>query len=78
MNEWGGACKARILKVKPGHMVIFRQDLMHAGSGYTEENMRWFTYLDLAGLKRKGDHTSFQPFPVNLKNFDDIGYSHHV
>jgi hypothetical protein len=76
-KEWGGPCKSQILRLEPGQMIIFRQDLLHAGSGYVDDNMRWFAYIDMAGVSRKSDRTCHFDFPVNLKDFDKLGYKHY-
>ena len=69
-----GSCHAEILQVKRGQMVVFRMDLPHSGSGYVNSNMRWFTYLDMAGLPRGDDKTNIleNQWPSTLNNFAKI------
>ena len=43
---------------------IFRQDLVHAGCGYLEENLRYFSYIDIVGLQRDDGFTT----PINISN----------
>ncbi len=54
--------KAKLLHLKPNETVIFRQDLIHQGMGYEKSNVRFFVYIDMAGVKSDANGTS----PVSL------------
>lgn len=68
IDVWPGAIKtlSEAGKVKPkrlrfnrGDIVIFRGDLVHAGSAYTKFNMRLHTYMDHPSVKRKFNSTQY-------------------
>ena len=44
-NEW------ITLSIKKGEMVVFRGDVEHRGSGYTQSNRRWYVKLITAGAE---------------------------
>jgi ectoine hydroxylase-related dioxygenase (phytanoyl-CoA dioxygenase family) len=48
---------AELLELERGDMVMFRGDLVHAGAGYKEENLRIHAYVDSPGVKRPPDQT---------------------
>lgn len=43
----------KLVQLKPGDFIVFRQDLPHFGMGYLLENLRIFLYIDLKGLERQ-------------------------
>lgn len=47
----------RELKLKPGDIIIFRGDFIHAGSGYENENLRIHYYLDSDKIVRQKNNT---------------------
>ena len=57
-----GPIAPKHLKFDRGDMVIFRGDLIHAGSKYDEVNVRVHTYLDHPAVKRKANSTNFVEF----------------
>jgi hypothetical protein len=40
------AMKGHVVDIPPGHFVMFRQDLVHAGDGYEESHLRGHFFLD--------------------------------
>lgn len=54
----------KTLTVEPGHMIIFRGDLGHAGAAYSVVNVRGHVYLDSVGvLPRKTVNGETATFP---------------
>jgi len=51
-------------------MVVFRQDLPHAGSGYEAPNLRYFTYLVMDGVERASDQTT--PIDIPDKKLEEF------
>lgn len=51
--------KHKVLNLNIGDIVFFRQDLVHAGAGYDEDNVRVFSYFDHPRVDRPKDETSF-------------------
>jgi len=47
----------RRISIPPGNIVLFRQDLPHAGSGYTGNNTRLHMYVEPKGYKRTPNAT---------------------
>jgi len=45
------------LELKEGEILVFRADLVHAGSDYEEENIRMHCYLDSPVVKRNKNRT---------------------
>jgi hypothetical protein len=45
------------ITLQPGDILIFRPDLVHAGSAYENENVRLHVYLDSAEIPRKPNRT---------------------
>jgi ectoine hydroxylase-related dioxygenase (phytanoyl-CoA dioxygenase family) len=45
------------LCLQPGDVLIFRPDLIHAGSSYSEENLRLHVYLDSLEITRPANRT---------------------
>lgn len=45
------------LQLQAGDMLVFRGDLTHAGSAYTEDNYRLHTYLDSSVIERNPNRT---------------------
>ena len=43
--------------LKRGDLMVFRGDLVHAGSGYTSDNYRMHCYLDSIKVKREPNKT---------------------
>jgi hypothetical protein len=46
-----------ILNLNKGDILIFRADLVHAGSDYDELNIRLHTYLDSPDVQRDNNRT---------------------
>jgi hypothetical protein len=42
-------------------LLLNRQDLIHQGAGYSDPNLRFFTYFDLNSIKRKAESTNPEP-----------------
>ena len=49
----------RRLKLNAGDMLIFRGDLVHAGSAFSQFNIRLHMYLDIRGVRREPDTTFY-------------------
>ena len=49
--------KPTVLTLNKGDILIFRADLIHAGSDYNEENIRLHTYLDNSSVHRDANKT---------------------
>ena len=62
----------KIINLERGDALIFRGDLIHAGSAYEMDNVRLHCYLDVPGTKRNHDQT----FPFNL--FPSQSLKEHV
>jgi ectoine hydroxylase-related dioxygenase (phytanoyl-CoA dioxygenase family) len=45
------------LCLQPGDILLFRPDLIHAGSSYSEENIRLHVYLDSEEIPRQANRT---------------------
>jgi hypothetical protein len=45
------------LCLQPGDVLLFRPDLIHAGSSYSEENIRLHVYLDSLEIPRQANRT---------------------
>lgn len=45
------------IDLEPGDLLFFRGDLVHAGSGYAEENVRLHMYIDNKEIERKKNRT---------------------
>lgn len=48
---------AVVVDLSPGDVLLFRGDLLHAGSSYTNENVRMHVYLDSAIVSRSFNAT---------------------
>ena len=56
--------RKKIIDLKRGDALIFRDDLIHAGGAYETENIRLHCYLDPIGTTRKTNQTfPFRLFP---------------
>lgn len=49
--------KCRVVKLNAGDMIVFRGDLVHAGSSYKKDNYRLHTFLDSDAVERKPNST---------------------
>lgn len=49
--------KSKLISLNPGDMLIFRGDLVHAGSKYKDENVRLHAYLDSPLIDRINNRT---------------------
>ena len=50
-----------------GDILIFRSDLVHAGAGFDEENVRLHCFIEVPGVvdRKTGAETHFQPEDQN-------------
>ena len=63
-----------IVRVKePYDTIIFRQDLLHQGVGYKNENYRLFCYIDVKAIKRE-DNGTYANYTQKVKS---TFYSNH-
>lgn len=49
--------QATQVRIGPGDLVVFRGDLVHAGSSYDEDNVRVHAYIDTPTVRRQRDST---------------------
>jgi ectoine hydroxylase-related dioxygenase (phytanoyl-CoA dioxygenase family) len=47
----------KVIEINKGDVLVFRADLVHAGSDYDEENIRLHLYLDSPYVKREPNKT---------------------
>lgn len=71
LDVWPGALNLRkkdpskpgvegmLVKLKKGQLLIFRGDLVHAGSAYASSNFRLHFYLDHPGCSRVSNSTAY-------------------
>ena len=52
-------CEREVVPIPKGSMIVFRQDLTHAGSAYAKDNLRIFAYADLEKFPRQSKSTFF-------------------
>jgi hypothetical protein len=50
----------KLLALDAGDILLFRSDLVHAGSAYTEDNLRLHAYLDSPFVKRIKNRTWYK------------------
>jgi ectoine hydroxylase-related dioxygenase (phytanoyl-CoA dioxygenase family) len=50
----------KLLALDAGDILLFRSDLVHAGSAYTEDNLRLHAYLDSPFVKRITNRTWYK------------------
>jgi hypothetical protein len=65
-----GCISRKTLCLNEGDAVLFRGDLVHAGSAYTERNLRLHCYLDHVAVKRDPNRTwiIYKHAPAQLRD----------
>ena len=58
-DEHARPIHSKTIRLSPGDLVLFRADLVHAGSGYSQHNRRLHAYADSSSVTRPADQTWF-------------------
>ncbi len=53
------------IQLKPGEILLFRGDLVHAGAAYSECNVRLHAFLDVKGVPRQSNSTFLLEWPAS-------------
>lgn len=58
-------CVSKLIKLEIGDSIVFRQDLLHQGMVYDEENLRIFYDLKLSDERLDNDEDAIQVFDID-------------